>query len=148
MHPYGISVLVPQMSFCGETRVIVTKCKLLYQPSSLHKWFHHKLVKKKKSPVAVTVSIIMILSLPLGLNYWFNLCSFMLSHMKENFLHFNFEKAHPSLEKGKIFLTGVSDLNQPQIRNFYILVVMWGNLNFISQFVKWGDDWNSGYKYL
>ena len=44
--------------------------------------------------------------------------------MKENFLHFNFEKAHPSLEKGKIFLTGVSDLNQPQIRNFYILVVM------------------------
>ena len=48
MHPYGISVLVPQMSFCGETRVIVTKCKLLYQPSSLHNWFHHKLVKKKK----------------------------------------------------------------------------------------------------
>ena len=58
MHPYGISALVPQMSFCGETRVVVTKCKLLYQPSSLHNWFHHKLVKKKKSPVAVTVSII------------------------------------------------------------------------------------------
>ena len=135
MHPYGISVLVPQMSFCGETSVIVTKCKLLYQPSSLHNWFHHKLVKT------------LPLSLPLGLNYWFNLCSFILSHMKENFLDLNFEKAHPSLEKGKIFLTGVSDLNQPQIRNFYILVVMWGNLNFISQFVKW-DDWNSGYKYL
>ena len=58
MHPYGISVLVPQMSFCGETRVIVTKCKLLYQPSSLHNWFHHKLVKKKKqSPMAVTISL-------------------------------------------------------------------------------------------
>ena len=53
-------MLVPQMSFCGETRVIVTKCKMLYQSSSLHNWFHHKLVKKekeKKSPVAVTVSL-------------------------------------------------------------------------------------------
>ena len=44
--------------------------------------------------------------------------------MKENFLDFKFEKAHPSLEKGEIFMTGVSDLNQHQIRNFYIVIVM------------------------